>query len=45
MDMSKITRSTWIVTGGTIVTLIGTLFLDWYSFSASVDVGLGKTSR
>ena len=29
MDMSKITRSTWIVTGGTIVTLIGTLFLDW----------------
>ena len=43
MDMSKITRSTWIVTGGTIVTLIGTLFLDWYSFSASVDVGLGNT--
>jgi hypothetical protein len=43
MDMSRIARSTWIVTGGTIVTLIGTLFLDWYSFSASVDVGLGNT--
>jgi hypothetical protein len=42
MDMSKVTRSMWIVVGGTIVTLIGTLLLDWYSFSASVDVGLGN---
>ena len=42
MDMSKVTRSMWIVVGGTIVTLLGTLLLDWYSFSASVDVGLGN---
>jgi hypothetical protein len=38
MDMSKISRSAWIVTGGTVVTLIGTLFLDWYS----VSVGFGQ---
>jgi hypothetical protein len=51
MDTSKITRSMWIAIGGTAATLIGTLFLDWYSitvgpFTASVgawDVnGLGK---
>jgi hypothetical protein len=51
MDMSKITRSMWIAIGGTVATLIGTLFLDWYSisvgpFTASIgawDVnGLGK---
>jgi len=38
MDMSKITRSMWIVIGGTVVTLIGTLVLDWYS----VSVGFGQ---
>jgi hypothetical protein len=44
--MSKITRSMWIVIGGTLATLLGTLFLDWYSvtvhagpFSASASVG------
>lgn len=51
MDTSKITRSMWIAIGGTAATLIGTLFLDWYSitvgpFTASIgawDVnGLGK---
>jgi hypothetical protein len=39
MDMSKISRSAWIVIGGTVVTLIGTLVLDWYSFSSSITVG------
>jgi hypothetical protein len=38
MDMSKISRSMWIVVGGTVVTLIGTLLLDWYS----VTVGFGQ---
>lgn len=38
MDTSRITRSMWIVIGGTVVTLIGTLFLDWYSIS----VGFGQ---
>jgi hypothetical protein len=38
MDMSKITRSMWIVVGGTVVTLIGTLLLDWYA----VSVGFGQ---
>jgi hypothetical protein len=31
MDMSKVTRSMWIVIGGTVATLIGTLLLPWYS--------------
>ena len=38
MDMSKITRSMWFVIGGAVVTLIGTLLLDWYS----VSVGFGQ---
>jgi hypothetical protein len=38
MDMSKVSRSMWIVVGGTVVTLIGTLLLDWYS----VTVGFGQ---
>jgi hypothetical protein len=41
MDMSKISRSAWIVTGGTVVTLIGTLILDWYS----VTFTFGPISR
>jgi len=41
MDMSKVTRSMWIVVGGTIVTLLGTLILDWYS----VTVTFGPISR
>jgi hypothetical protein len=38
MEMSRITRSMWIVIGGTAVTLVGTLLLDWYSIS----VGFGQ---
>lgn len=38
MDMSNVTRSMWFVIGGTVVTLIGTLLLDWYS----VSVGFGQ---
>jgi hypothetical protein len=45
MDTSNVTRSMWIVVGGTVVTLVGTLLLDWYSISASVNVqGVGKFS-
>jgi hypothetical protein len=45
MDMSNVTRSMWIVIGGTVVTLVGTLLLDWYSFSNSVSLeGFGKIS-
>jgi hypothetical protein len=41
MDWSKVSRSQWFVVGGTIVAVVGALFLDWYSvtigpFSASV---------
>ncbi len=39
MDTSNITRSMWIVIGGTVVTLVGTLVLDWYSITRSVSVG------
>jgi hypothetical protein len=38
MDMSKVSRSVWIVVGGTVATLLGTLILDWYS----VSVGFGQ---
>ena len=45
MDMSNVTRSMWIVVGGTVVTLVGTLFLDWYSVTRSVTVaGFGEIS-
>jgi hypothetical protein len=46
MDMSKITRSMWIVVGGTIATLIGTLLLPWYSASfgpISIDISAWDT--
>ncbi|HYX84830.1 MAG TPA: hypothetical protein VE777_07655 [Gaiellales bacterium] len=36
MDMSRITRSMWIVIGGTAAAVIGALFLDWYSITAHV---------
>jgi hypothetical protein len=46
MDMTKVTRSMWIVIGGTAATLVGTLLLDWYSFSGSIEVaGFGKISQ
>jgi hypothetical protein len=42
MDMSNVTRSMWIVVGGTVATLIGTLLLDWYSITRSFSVeGVG----
>jgi hypothetical protein len=44
MDWSKVSRSQWMVVGGTILALIGTLFLDWYSFSATIP-GLGTFSQ
>ena len=43
MDWSKVSRSQWMVVGGTILALIGTLFLDWYSISATIP-GLGTFS-
>jgi hypothetical protein len=46
MDMSKITRSMWIVIGGTVVTLVGTLLLPWYSASfgpISIDISAWDT--
>jgi hypothetical protein len=33
MDWSKVSRSQWMVVGGTVLAVIGTLFLAWYSFS------------
>ena len=36
MDWSQVSRSQWIVAGGTVLTLIGTLFLDWYSITVSL---------
>jgi len=41
MDMSNVTRSMWIVIGGTVATLLGTLLLDWYS----VTITFGPISR
>jgi hypothetical protein len=43
MDWSQVSRSQWIVVGGTLAALIGSLFLDWYSIT--VDLGpLGHVS-
>ena len=39
--MSNVTRSMWIVIGGTVATLLGTLLLDWYS----VTITFGPISR
>ena len=36
MDWSQVSRSQWIVVAGTVVTLIGALFLDWYSITVSL---------
>jgi hypothetical protein len=46
MDMSKVTRSMWIVIGGAVATLIGTLLLPWYSASfgpISIDISAWDT--
>jgi hypothetical protein len=46
MDMSNVTRSMWIVIGGTIATLLGTLLFDWYSITRSFTVeGVGTIAR
>jgi hypothetical protein len=37
MDWSQVSRSQWIVVGGTLAALIGSLFLDW----CSITVNLG----
>jgi hypothetical protein len=43
MDMSNVTRSMWIVIGGTVGALLGTLILDWWKIT--IDVGpLGSVS-
>jgi hypothetical protein len=36
MDWSQVSRSQWMVVGGTVGALLGTLFLDWYSITAHV---------
>lgn len=43
MDTSKISRSAWIVIGGTVGALLGTLILDWYSITINVGP-LGSVS-
>jgi hypothetical protein len=42
MDLSKVSRSMWIVVGGTAAAVLGALVFDWYSvsigpFSASIN--------
>ena len=44
MDWSQVSRSQWMVVGGTVLTLIGTLILDWYSFSLTIP-GIGTISK
>lgn len=36
MDWSQVSRSQWMVVGGTVVTLIGALALDWYSITVNL---------
>jgi hypothetical protein len=46
VDLSNLSRGHWLVLGGTVGTLIGTLFLPWYSVSVgpfSVDVSAWDT--
>jgi hypothetical protein len=44
MDWSQVSRSQWMVVGGTVCAVLGTLILDWYSFSVTFP-GLGTISR
>jgi hypothetical protein len=44
MDWSQVSRSQWMVVGGTVCAVIGTLILEWYSFSVSLGP-LGTISR
>ena len=43
MDWSQVSRSQWMVVGGTVLALIGTLFLDWYSITVNLGP-LGSAS-
>jgi hypothetical protein len=43
MDWSQVSRSQWMVVAGTVLALIGTLFLDWYSISVNLGP-LGSVS-
>jgi hypothetical protein len=36
MDWSQVSRSQWIVVGGTLAAVIGSLFLDWYSITVNL---------
>ncbi len=41
MDVSKLSRAHWLVLGGTVGALLGTLIFPWYSagaFGVSIDV-------
>jgi hypothetical protein len=44
MDWSQVSRSQWMVAAGTICAVIGTLILDWYSFSVTFP-GIGTISH
>ena len=44
MDWSQVSRSQWMVVGGTVCAVIGTLILEWYSFSVTFP-GIGTISR
>jgi hypothetical protein len=44
MDWSQVSRSQWMVAGGTICAVIGTLILEWYSFSVTFP-GIGTISK
>jgi hypothetical protein len=43
MDWSQVSRSQWMVVAGTVLALIGTLFLDWYSITVNLGP-LGSVS-
>ena len=36
MDWSQVSRSQWMVVAGTVLALIGTLFLDWYAITVNL---------
>lgn len=44
MDWSQVSRSQWMVAGGTVCAVIGTLILEWYSFSVTFP-GIGTISK
>jgi hypothetical protein len=36
MDWSQVSRGQWMVVAGTVLALIGALFLDWYSITVNL---------